>query len=100
MVVLAERQALYPMGTEIATDTIRDVLIQDGHRDELLAQMTDSVLRQKLVAEAALAGYHDLFFMFASLTLLSLIPVLFMRGGEPMRPVQVPVKKEDALEQR
>jgi hypothetical protein len=30
-------------------------------------------LRQKLSEEAALTGYHDLFFMFAALTLFSLL---------------------------
>jgi hypothetical protein len=32
--------------------------------------------------EAALAGYQDLFFLFAALTLFSLVPVLLMRGGK------------------
>jgi hypothetical protein len=32
--------------------------------------------------EAALAGYQDLFFMFAALNLFSLVPVLLMRGGK------------------
>jgi hypothetical protein len=32
--------------------------------------------------EAALAGYQDLFFIFAALTLFSLVPVLLMRGGK------------------
>jgi len=32
-------------------------------------------LRQKLAEEAAVAGYHDVFFMFAALTLFSLLPV-------------------------
>src|SRR6266446_3909507 len=80
--LLSERQALYPLGTQIATETIRDVLIQDGHTREGLAQMTTAVLRQMLGEEAALAGYQDLFFMFAALTLFSLVPVLLMRGGK------------------
>lgn len=100
MLLLDQRQTLYPMGTEIATDTIREVLIQDGYHGELLSQMTAGVLRQKLVAEAALAGYHDLFFMFASLALLSLIPVLFMRSSQVKRPVTVTVEREDAIEQQ
>ena len=44
--------------------------------------MTTAVLRQMLREEAALAGYQDLFFMFAALTLFSLVPVLLMRGGK------------------
>jgi hypothetical protein len=32
--------------------------------------------------EAALAGYQDLFFIFAALTLFSLVSVLLMRGGK------------------
>jgi EmrB/QacA subfamily drug resistance transporter len=55
----------------------------------LLAQKTAGILRQKLSDEAALAGYHDLFYMFAALTLFSLIPVLFMRGGKPALPAKV-----------
>lgn len=95
--VLAQRQALYPLGTDVATETIRDVLIRDGNRDEMLAQMTARVLRQKLSAAAALAGYHDMFFMFASLALFSLIPVLLMRGGEPIRPAQASVTRQNAM---
>ena len=79
--LLSERQALYPLGTQVATETIRNVLIQDGHAQEALAQRTTETLRQMLEAEAALAGYQDLFFLFAALTLVSLGPVLFMRGG-------------------
>jgi hypothetical protein len=58
-----------------------------------LAQKTAGILRQKLSEEAALAGYHDLFFMFAALILFSLLPVMLMRGGKPVLPVKV-VKKE------
>jgi hypothetical protein len=74
--ILSERQALYPLGTQAATETIRDVLVQDGHTREGLVQMTTAVMR------AALAGYQDLFFIFAALTLFSLLPVLLMRGGK------------------
>lgn len=91
--ILSERQALYPLGTEVATDTIRQVLIHDGNRDGVLAQKMAGVLRQKLTEEAALASYHDLFFMFAALTLFSLVPVLLMRGSKPILPVKV-VKQE------
>jgi EmrB/QacA subfamily drug resistance transporter len=91
--MLSERQALYPLGTMAATEAIRGVLAQDGNFDGALAQKTAGVLRQKLTEEAALAGYHDLFFMFAALTLFSLIPVLFMRGGKVVLPVKT-VKKE------
>ena len=83
-VLLSERQALYPLGTQVATETIREVLQQDGQINEGLAQMTTAVLHQKLTEEAALAGYQDLFFMFAVFSLLSLIPVLFLRGGRVM----------------
>jgi EmrB/QacA subfamily drug resistance transporter len=91
--VLSERQALYPLGTMAATDTIRGVLAQDGNFDGMLAQKTAGVLRQQLAEAAALAGYHDLFFMFAALALFSLIPVFFMRGGKVMLPVKT-VQKE------
>ena len=80
--ILSERQALYPLGTQVATETIRDVLVQDGNTKEGLAQMTTAVLRQMLGEEAALAGYQDLFFLFAALTLFSLVPVLLLRGGK------------------
>jgi len=80
--LFSERQALYPLGTQVATETIRDVLIQDGHAKEGLAQMTTAVLHQMLGEEAALAGYQDLFFIFAALTLFSIVPVLLMRGGK------------------
>ena len=91
--ILSQRQALYPLGTEVATDAIRGVLMQDGDSGEMLAQKTAGILRQKLSEEAALAGYHDLFFMFAALTLFSLLPVMLMRGSKPVLPVKV-VKKE------
>ncbi|HSF34028.1 MAG TPA: DHA2 family efflux MFS transporter permease subunit [Candidatus Tectomicrobia bacterium] len=91
--ILSQRQALYPLGTEVATDAIRGVLMQDGERGGMLAEKTAGVLRQKLSEEAALAGYHDLFYMFAALTLFSLIPVLFMRGGKSMLPAKA-VKRE------
>jgi EmrB/QacA subfamily drug resistance transporter len=80
--ILSERQALYPLGTAAATQTIREVLIHDGNVDGVLAQKTAGVLRQKLTEEAALAGYQDVFFIFAALALFSLVPVLFMRGGK------------------
>jgi DHA2 family multidrug resistance protein len=80
--ILSERQALYPLGTQVATATIREVLTQDGQVNEGLAQMTTAVLQQKLSEKATLAGYQDLFFMFAVLTLFSLVPVLFLRGGK------------------
>ena len=83
-IILAEGQALYPLGTQVATATIREVLTQDGQVNEGLAQMTTAVLHQKLSEEATLAGYHDLFFLFAALTLFSLVPVLFLRGGKPI----------------
>jgi EmrB/QacA subfamily drug resistance transporter len=78
--VFSERQALYPLGTQLATETIRGVLLLDGNFDGVLAQKTAHVLHQQLVEAAALAGYQDLFFSFAGLALFSLLPVLFMRG--------------------
>jgi cell division protein ZapA (FtsZ GTPase activity inhibitor) len=62
------------VGTQIATETIRSGL----------AQITTAVLQQKLGEEAGLASYQDVFFMFAVLALVSLVPVLFMRGGKIM----------------
>jgi hypothetical protein len=59
----------------------------------MLAQKTAGILRQKLSEEVALTGYHDLFFMFAALTLFSLLPVLLMRGSKQSLPVKV-VQKE------
>ena len=87
--IFSQRQSLYPLGTEVATDAIRGVLMRDGNYDGELAQKTAGILRAKLSEEAALAGYHDLFYMFAALTLFSLIPVLFMRGGKPALPAKV-----------
>jgi EmrB/QacA subfamily drug resistance transporter len=95
-VVLSQRQALYPLGTEVATDAIRGMLMQDGESGGMIAQKTAGILRQKLSEEAALTGYHDLFFMFAALTLFSLLPVLLMRGSKPDLPVKV-VKKEAVM---
>jgi DHA2 family multidrug resistance protein len=89
MLILSQRQALYPLGTEVATNAIREVLIQDGESGGTLAQKTAGILRQKLVEEASLAGYHDVFFMFAALTLFSLLPVLLMRDRKPKLPVKV-----------
>jgi EmrB/QacA subfamily drug resistance transporter len=92
--ILSQRQGLYPLGTEVATEAIRGELMYDGARDEVLAQKTTAVLRQKLSDEAALAGYHDLFYMFAVLALFSLIPVAFMRGGKPTVAVKA-VKRHE-----
>jgi hypothetical protein len=58
-----------------------------------LAYRTAGVLRQKLSEQATLAGYHDLFYMFAALTLFSRVPVLFMLGGKSVLPAKV-VKAE------
>jgi hypothetical protein len=91
--LLSQRQALYPLGTEVATDAMRGVLMQGGEPSGMLAQKTAGILRRKLSEEAALAGYHDLFFMFAALTLFSLLPVMLMRSGKPVLPPKV-VKKE------
>jgi DHA2 family multidrug resistance protein len=91
--ILSQRQALYPLGTEVATDAVRGVLLQDGEHGSGLVQKTAGILRQKLSEEAGLAGYHDLFFMFAALTLFSLLPVLLMRDSKPVLPLKV-VKKE------
>jgi DHA2 family multidrug resistance protein len=91
--ILSQRQALYPLGTEVATDAIRGRLMQDGESGAMLAQKTAGILRQMLSDEAALAGYHDLFFMFAALTLFSLLPVMLMRSGKPVLPVKVGKKE-------
>lgn len=84
-VVYSQRQMLYPLGTEEATETIRGVLIQDGRVGDELTQMTNAVLRQKLGDEAGLAAYQDLFAMFFVLALVSIIPVLLMRSGPVAR---------------
>jgi hypothetical protein len=85
--ILSERQALYPLGTQVATATVREVLIQDGQGQEGLAQLTTTVLHHQLEDAATLASYHDLFRLFAVLTLGSLIPVLCLRRA-PRRTVQ------------
>ena len=92
-IILSERQTLYPLGTLAAVESIRGVLTQDGNRDGTLVQKTSGVLRQVLAAEAGLAAYQDLFFIFAALTLLSVVPVLLMRGRKPLSPVRVPKKE-------
>jgi hypothetical protein len=94
MLILSQRQALYPLGTEVATNAIRGVLMQDGDSGGTLAQKTAGILRQQLSEQAAVAGYHDVFFMFAALTLFSLLPVLLMRGRKPVLPVKVVKKSE------
>jgi EmrB/QacA subfamily drug resistance transporter len=91
--ILAQRQALYPLGTEVATDAVRGMLMQDGEHGGGLAQKTAGILRQKLSEEAGMAGYHDLFYMFAALTLFSLLPVLLMRDSKPVLPVKVGKKE-------
>jgi DHA2 family multidrug resistance protein len=91
--ILAERQALYPLGTAVATDAVRGMLMQEGESGGMLAQKTAAILRQKLADEAALAGYHDLFFMFAALTLFSLLPVMLMRSNKPALPVKAGKKE-------
>jgi hypothetical protein len=48
-------QAFHPLGTQAATETIRDVLVQDGHARDGLVQRTAAVMRQMLGEEAALA---------------------------------------------
>jgi MFS transporter, DHA2 family, multidrug resistance protein len=93
MLILSQRQALYPLGTEVATNAIRGVLMQDGDSGGTLAQKTAAILRQQLSEQAAVAGYHDVFFMFAALTLFSLLPVLLMRGRKPVLPVKVEKKE-------
>jgi DHA2 family multidrug resistance protein len=77
----AERQMLYPIGTEQATEAIRQVLIQDGQVGGTLDQMTSSVLHQQLAESAAMSSYHDLFAMFAVLAILCLIPAFLLRTG-------------------
>jgi len=105
-VLLSERQALYPLGTADATATIREVLTQEGQGQGGLAQLTTAVLHDQLAAAATLASYHDLFFLFAVLTLGSLLPVLCLRSGPrrtgrageaadqhaPPQPAQPPVR--------
>ncbi|MBM3222944.1 MAG: DHA2 family efflux MFS transporter permease subunit [Candidatus Tectomicrobia bacterium] len=80
---LSQQQTMYPLGTQAATETIRSVLYAEGDRDVMLAQRADSVLQQILTDSAALAGYHDLFFLFVLLAIVSLVPVLLLRGGKP-----------------
>ena len=67
--------------------------MQDGDSGGTLAQKTAAILRQQLSEQAAVAGYHDVFFMFAALTLFSLLPVLLMRGRKPVLPVKVEKKE-------
>jgi DHA2 family multidrug resistance protein len=78
----AQRQMLYPMGTEEAMASIRGVLVQDGQVGDTLNQMTAAVLRQKLREGAVMASYQDMFAMFAVLALVCLIPVLLLRSGK------------------
>jgi hypothetical protein len=70
------------MGTEQATETIREVLVQDGQVGETLNQMTSAVLRQMLGEGAAMASYHDLFAMFAILAMVCLVLVPFLQTGQ------------------
>ncbi|MBI3328295.1 MAG: DHA2 family efflux MFS transporter permease subunit [Nitrospinae bacterium] len=82
--ILSQRQTLHPLGTQVAVETIRGVLAQDGNTDGILAQKTAGVLRGILSAEAGLAAYQDLFSIFATLTLFSIVPVLLMQGAKPL----------------
>jgi len=92
-IILSERQTLYPLGTLAAVESIRGVLTEDGNRDGTLVQKTSGVLRQLLAAEAGLAAYQDLFFIFAALTLFSVIPVLLTRSSKAFSPVKVPKRE-------
>jgi MFS family permease len=78
----SDRQMLYPLGTEHATETIREVLVQDGQIGETLSQMTTAVLRQMLGERAAMASYQDLFAMFAILAIVCLVAVLLLQTGQ------------------
>jgi hypothetical protein len=84
----ADRQILYPLGTEQATETIQGVLMQDGQMGGTLDQMTTLVLRQQLGERAAMASYHDLFAMFAMLAAVCLIPALLLQTGRRARSDQ------------
>ncbi len=77
----AERQMLYPMGTQHATETIREVLMRDGQVGDTLNRMTSDILRQKLGEGAALASYQDVFAIFVVLTLVCLVPVFLLRNS-------------------
>jgi DHA2 family multidrug resistance protein len=79
----AQRQTLYPMGTEDASESIRQLLMQDGQIGNSLTRMTDAALYQKLRESAALAGYQDMFALYAVLALICLIPVLFLKSSHP-----------------
>ncbi|WP_089942760.1 DHA2 family efflux MFS transporter permease subunit [Candidatus Entotheonella palauensis] len=78
----ADRQMLYPMGLEHATEIIREFLVQSGQAGAALNRMTTAVLHQRLVERAAMASYHDLFAMFAILAVVCLVPVLLLRSGQ------------------
>lgn len=80
--ILSQRQHLYPLGTQGAIETIRQVLVQDGQVGAGLEQRTQAVLARKLTEEAAIAGYQDLFFFSVMLALLSLGAVLFLRSSK------------------
>ena len=71
-------------------ETIRGVLAQDGNTDGILAQKTSGVLQQMLAAEAGLAAYQDVFFVYAVFALFSIVPVLLMRGGKALPQAKVP----------
>jgi MFS family permease len=83
-VILSQRQTLYPLGTQAALETVRGVLLWDGNMGGALAQKSMGVLREMLSAEAAMTAYQELFFMFAVLTLFSILPVLLLRGRKPL----------------
>ena len=95
----SEQQMLYPMGAEQATEAIREVLILDGQTGGALEQMTASVLRQHLEAAAALTSYHDMFAMFAVLSLLCLIPTLIMRRSTGVAPRKRAPRRSSVPEQ-
>jgi DHA2 family multidrug resistance protein len=95
----AQSQILYPLGTEAATERIREVLVQDGQVGARLSQMTQAVLRQILTAGAAMEGYRDLFAIFAILALVCLVPVLLLRGekgatSDRKRPTRTPTDRQ------
>ncbi len=89
-VVYAERQMLYPIGAEQATEALREFLAQAGQTGASLNQMTNTVLRQWLVERSAMASYHDLFAMFAILAIVCLIPVLLLQTGHRAAPSKTP----------
>ncbi|MGE3536899.1 MAG: DHA2 family efflux MFS transporter permease subunit [Candidatus Tectimicrobiota bacterium] len=90
---LAQRQPMYPFGTELAEEALHGLLYAEGDRGGTLTQRTALALQQRLTDVAALNGYQDIFFLFVLLALVSVVPILLLRSVKAQTTAAEPVDK-------